>query len=881
MSIEKHRENEERLLNEVFNLDVYYDFVDEYTDKHPNNVSKRMPDFYLRSKKEGLPDLAIEVKTERRDYDRPVGYKTLGGIQKEAQFATMEHSLSIMNLRIVVKLNIPFYSNLPPEKVRKYWDGLKEELDKYEEKWEYILDRISDIENILENEDQEKYVEDLSYQKREQLREIIKDIKSQDERFLIILDTYTDYIYSCLDEDEEERLNKIRDAKTAIQSSKEEGLKRRIKDFLQKYFYKKQMEDFEKKLTRLKRRVERLRRSVEDFNEDHLFEQLDVRLPRIKRVNVSEECSENGFIFTVSFLLPWEKEDIKNHIKKIEEYVEESKCKFDNLRKVKSDKLDKSPHLELLLVKGLLVAYHSFDSLIEEIEEELDKKGYDYLMVFEERRELSDGSWDGDYYLIIRMNGNIGSSVEDDWKAQIRRIIKLRIHEKPDYSIAKALDNPEKFAEEVDKLIEAYPSYLERLIGDLRASLKKCISEKALKLIKEIVKRSTKKDMMLEIAKLLIDGFEENLIPVDYKDELWEVIHGILNKLDKLEIEERIRLRDIVNDKYNFTIFNTVEGAAIASLILYTRWLKENNKIKDLNSIPEVKGRLEFYLNKQTSIIIHTVYGFYLHSLLNIDEHWTKDMIHKIFSKDRVEYFWGAWCAYVRTGYQHYKAYGLLRDIYAYAIENMKYDAESECKKDSVNHLVVLYGWGIMSLDDPIFHKFWEKANDDVREKFISYIGQQLLRYELPSDVIQRFKTLWEWRMSYIKDLSNRQDFQKELKSFIHWFISRKFDTEWALDNLIKTVELADEITDEHVYLALDVLLETANEFPELVLKYIDLLTHKASERILNSYKRKIRKSIEEISKIFESKGRSDLEKELKKIKGTINLKLGREGFSS
>jgi len=457
----------------------------------------------------------------------------------------------------------------------------------------------------------------------------------------------------------------------------------------------------------------------------------------------------------------------------------------------------------------------------------------------------------------------------------------LRIHEKPDYSIAKALDNPEKFAEEVDKLIEAYPSYLERLIGDLRASLKKCISEKALKLIKEIVKRSTKKDILLEIAKLLIDAFEENLIPVDYKDELWEAIDGILNKLDRLEIEERIRLRDIVNDKYNDTIFNTVEGAAIASLILYTRWLKENNKIKDLNSIPEVKGKLEFYLNKQTSIITHTVYGFYLHSLLNIDEHWTKDMIPKIFSKDRVEYFWGAWCAYVRAGYQHYKAYSLLRDIYAYAIENMKYDAESECKRRSVHHLVVLYGWGIMSLDDPVFHKFWEKANDDVREEFISYIGKQLLKYELPGDVIQRFKTLWEWRMSYIKGLSNRQDFQKELKSFIRWFVSRKFDTEWALDNLIKTVELADEITDNHVNLALDVLLEMANEFPELVIKYIDLLTHKASERILNSYKRKIRKFTGEISKILKSKGRSDLKKELKKIKETINLKLEREGFSS
>jgi hypothetical protein len=323
-----------------------------------------------------------------------------------------------------------------------------------------------------------------------------------------------------------------------------------------------------------------------------------------------------------------------------------------------------------------------------------------------------------------------------------------------------------------------------------------------------------------------------------------------------------------------------LEGLAIINLILYSLWLKKNNKIKDLNSIPEVKGKLEYYLKKQTSIIIHAVYGFYFHSLLYIDEHWTKDMIPKIFPKDRVEHFWVAWCAYVRANRPHYKAYSLLRDIYAYAIENMKYDAESECKKDSVHHLVVLYGWGIISLDDPIFHKFWEKANDDVREKFISYIGQQLLKYELPDDVIQRFKTLWEWRISYIKGLSNSQDFQKELKSFIHWFVSKRFDDKWALENLIKTVELVDEITDEHVYSALDVLVEMANEFPELVLKYIDLLIHNASERILNSYKRKIRKSIEEISKILESKSRSDLEKELKRIKENINLKLGREVFS-
>jgi hypothetical protein len=477
-------------------------------------------------------------------------------------------------------------------------------------------------------------------------------------------------------------------------------------------------------------------------------------------------------------------------------------------------------------------------------------------------------------------------------------ISELKKHEKPDYSIANALEevikeDPGKFLKEIDKFGGIHPLYQERLVRALHVLLERGISfdwddwEKVLKLIKEIVyKGSNEENILLKITGLINKAMGKYLIPIDYKDELWEVVDGILNYLDNLGIGEEITLKDIVNDKYNI-IINTLEDSAIASLILYTSWLKKHNKIKDLNSIPEVKGRLEYYLNKQTSIVMHAVYGFYLHSLLYIDEHWTKDIIPKIFPKDRVEYFWGAWCAYVQANRPHYvqancphyKAYSLLRDIYAYAIENMKYDAESECNKDSVHHLVVLYGCGIISLDDPIFHRFWEKANGDVRGSFIYYVGEGLKTDEILSDVIQRFKELWEWRMSYIKNLSNRQNFQEELKNFIHWFISKKFDDKWALENLVETVELADEITSKHVYLALDVLVGMANKLPELVLIYLDLLTNKASKRILKLYEIRIKKSIEGISKILESRGKSDLEK-LKKIKETINLKLGREVFS-
>jgi hypothetical protein len=181
-------------------------------------------------------------------------------------------------------------------------------------------------------------------------------------------------------------------------------------------------------------------------------------------------------------------------------------------------------------------------------------------------------------------------------------ISELKKHEKPDSSIANGLEDvikedSGKFVEEIDKFVGIHPLYQERLIRALHVSLERGILfdwEKVLKLIKEIVyKESNEGNILLTITRLINEAIGKRSIPIDYKDELWEVVDGILNHLDKLEISNEVQLNDIVHDIYN-PILNTLEGSAIACLILYTRWLKENNKIKDLNSIPEVKGRLGF-----------------------------------------------------------------------------------------------------------------------------------------------------------------------------------------------------------------------------------------------------------------------------------------------
>jgi len=285
--------------------------VDEYTDKN----SGKLPDCYLRSKKEGLPDLAIEVKTLQRDLDRPVDFEMPN---------IPEYSLSVRNFHVVLRLNLIPWKEVSPKKVLRLWGNLGKELSKYKEEWEKESDRL--------------------------------------------------------------------------------WLEKRMKDFLLNYF------------------------------SENLQKQESLNKPLIR---VRSESEGDNLTFTITPVIGWSSEYPAFHIEEIERYVEESKGKFEHLRKVKSDKSDGSSHLELLLVKGLLVADTDFNSLIEKIKAELTKKGYDCLLCIRKRKEgeddefitieikngkvrISGGSWDGNYYLIIPMDNGMG----DGWKTQILGILK-------------------------------------------------------------------------------------------------------------------------------------------------------------------------------------------------------------------------------------------------------------------------------------------------------------------------------------------------------------------------------------------------------------------------------------------------------------------------
>jgi disulfide oxidoreductase YuzD len=122
---------------------------------------------------------------------------------------------------------------------------------------------------------------------------------------------------------------------------------------------------------------EELNEDIKNFLEGYFNEKVCKNLPCscIARAKPEERREQgNQSIFIVLFNVMWNPENIDFYTK----IIEESKKKFENLRKVKSDKLDKNHHLELLFIKVTSFATKTLEDHVKELYEKLVQKGYDY-----------------------------------------------------------------------------------------------------------------------------------------------------------------------------------------------------------------------------------------------------------------------------------------------------------------------------------------------------------------------------------------------------------------------------------------------------------------------------------------------------------------------
>jgi len=273
-------------------LEDCFERINEYTDKS-DKYPEGLPDFYLRSKVDGVPELAIEVKTLQRDYDRIANYNE--------SFEIKDYELTIRDFELVIRLNPPGYIFPPPKKVIKLWNEFENELKNLKKGLEYIIDRMNIIEKKLEDENQDMYLKDLSYKNKKELMEIIDGLK-KDERFT----KGTDFTYTLSRFEINLRIDKEESSFKTSDNDKIGNVREIIK--------------------RDKRRF--LEKCVENFLTDYFNEAVYENHYSSCIAKVRSQKQENKFIFTVYFIKTWESEDVNFHVEKVEEFIEESKKKI-------------------------------------------------------------------------------------------------------------------------------------------------------------------------------------------------------------------------------------------------------------------------------------------------------------------------------------------------------------------------------------------------------------------------------------------------------------------------------------------------------------------------------------------------------------------------
>ncbi len=319
------------------------------------------------------------------------------------------------------------------------------------------------------------------------------------------------------------------------------------------------------------------------------------------------------------------------------------------------------------------------------------------------------------------------------------------------------------------------------------------------------------------VVELVSSGLMEGAasIPLTCRSEVWAVLQPFTQDPDPAPEKET---RQNMNP-YDEAV-NTVRGSAIEAVIFYISWVLREKKIiegpggtieRGMRHVPEAEAVLAAHLDRQqeTSPLIHTLYGRWLPTLYYTDHDWVERMLPQIFPSDPTlqNLRDGAWNTYLLySGGPYNKTATMLIPEYRLCsdrIETIPDSDRGDLKRALCIHLSYLYLRGILKLDgdDGTIAAFLQRADAKLRGQLILIMGDIIRHTEKPSqEWIKRAVAFWESRLAAAKAAADRSQHVHEMDAFGYWFVSRKFDDDWTLQNLENALKLGSDIEfDYHV----------------------------------------------------------------------------------
>ena len=330
------------------------------------------------------------------------------------------------------------------------------------------------------------------------------------------------------------------------------------------------------------------------------------------------------------------------------------------------------------------------------------------------------------------------------------------------------------------------------------------------------------------IADLLFLGFEmrQGSIPINLRKRVWTILKPLTDAPDPTPEQEQ---------RYggsNMDPANTTRGEAMHAVICYALWVRRHQEKepkseewlqKGFETMPEVREVLEAHLDpvREPSLAIRAVYGQWFPDLALLDPDWARTHAAKIFLQDqeREAFFGAAWNTYIAFHWPYDNALKILRPFYQLAVDRIGSQRDDTRgiaipNEKLVEHLMVFYWRGELSLDDPLLALFWETAPDAVKAHAQVFIGRNFEQTEgdIPPETMDRLKRLWEQRFDVAKKSPRPSDFEKEVAAFGWWFASGKFDAEWAIGRLVEVLEIVGKL--EADYKVAEKLAEIVETYP-------------------------------------------------------------------
>lgn len=334
------------------------------------------------------------------------------------------------------------------------------------------------------------------------------------------------------------------------------------------------------------------------------------------------------------------------------------------------------------------------------------------------------------------------------------------------------------------------------------------------------------------------------VLPVQYREEIWDCIRQLLNHPDPAtDCDETSSPRDLSS-----TALNSCRLVAFGSVFKYVDWVRKGLGVTSPeNPATEVLPILDERLRCESTLAGIGMFGQYLPRLMGVHRDWVEKRLGELFPND-IDHRSrrnAVWESFLTMTQPVVVGLDLLRGEYERAIQELTEPREeSEARREGwnpeqslVHHLCSFYWWGRIPLRvaGTLLDRFYSVAPIGMKRHMLDHMGRSLRSSEgnVSPEIQERFQEFMEFRLEVLGDKSVSQIDCSELRGFMKWVGSQKLPAKWTLETLLKVLELASSSAERDEFGVEDALSAYSNAEPDLAMRCLHKLAF-SGDRVPN-----------------------------------------------